>query len=327
MSADDLRRRIDRWLDGDLPADEEAALGHDLGADADNAALLADRALLHGLLREAARRPPVGRPPAPRRRTAVGSFGWVALALAGCLLGAATVFLPRASAGGAGAMVRHALDAARGGTDRRYAVRVEPAPARPRDPRARATPADSTLWVRDARFVQSTEVDGNHLAWGRDAEGAVWFTLSPRTVAVFGADEIPEALRDVCDLRTLELTTLLESLLADFDLERRGGDGATETIVARPRSRHPRIGTVEIAIDRDTRQVVKAVLERRRRGRLVATVRFTLEETGPRDDEAYRWQAHVGSDAAVLDRDAARGARRELLAEFLRLVARFPEGS
>lgn len=224
-------------------------------------------------------------------------------------------------------MVRPALDAARGGTDRRYAVRVEPAPARPRDARVRPAAAESTLWVRGDRFVQSTEVEGERLAWGRDAAGAVWFSLSPRTVAVFAADEIPEALRDVCDLRTLELATLLESLLQGFDLERGAGDGATETIVARPRSRDSRLGTVEIAIDRDTRQVLGAVLERRRRGRFVATVRFTLEETGPRDDEAYRWQAHVGSDAAVLDRDAARGARRDLLAEFLRLLARIPDGS
>ena len=42
-----VARRIDRWLDGDLPDDEERAFGDDLARDPANVAMLADRALLH----------------------------------------------------------------------------------------------------------------------------------------------------------------------------------------------------------------------------------------------------------------------------------------
>ena len=69
------------------------------------------------------------------------------------------------------------------------------------------------------------------------------------------------------------------------------------------------------------------VIQRRHRGRLTATVRFVLEETAARDEGAYEWRGHVDADAEVLDGTAVRGARRDLLTEFLRIVRQEPADS
>lgn len=320
MIDETTRQRVDRWLDGDPSVDDEVALRKVLEDHPEALSFLAHRALLHVHLSEAAHRPPPLDAGFERRRSRPRHRFWTIAAMLACGI-FLTLALPRASAG-PGDLVRKALGACRTPVDRRYAVQVEPARPHLREALGRPSPPRSTLWVRDARFVQSTEVQGRRLSWGRDAGGAVWFSLSPHSVAVFDADEIPDALRDVCDLRTLDLATLLESLLADFDLERIGGDGTTDTIVARPRDGTSRFGAVEIAIERDSLRVLHVLLERRLRGRVAARVRFSLEETAAREETIYEWRGHVEPDVEVLDRGAARGARRELLAELVRVVGR-----
>lgn len=319
-----VRMLVDRWLDGDLPGEDEAALERDLRDDPEAVSVLADRALLHGLLRD--RVPGAVPAPAEPRRKVVRPVAWAALSLVTCGVLGVLLALPTADAGSAD-IVQKALDRWRSDVDRRYSVRVEPAFPRAWAARPRPRPPLSTLWVRDTRFVQTTDVDGRSLAWGRDAGGAVWFTVSPGSVAVFGADETPDPLRDACDLRTLDQATLLETLLSDFDLRRAGGTSSEDTIVARPRDAASRIGRVRIVIDRDSLRVRSLVVERRIRGRTSATVHFALEETAPRDEAIYEWPGHVGPDAEILDRGVGRAARRGLLTEFLRLLRQEPAGS
>lgn len=323
MIDDRARQRVDRWLDGDLPVSDEAALESDLRDDAESLAHLADRALLHGLLRELAGRPVVVPVALERRRTVVRSVGFAALGLLVCVVVGTSFVLPTADAGSA-TIVQKALDRSRDDFDRRYSVRVEPAFPRRWMGSSRPQPPVSTLWVRDRRFVQTTEVDGGTLVWGRDGCGAVWFTVSPRSVAVFGADETSDPLRDACDLRTLDQATLLETLLSNFDLRRVGGTPSTDTIVAHPRDGASRFGRIRIVIERDSLRVSSLVVERRIRGRTTATVHFTLEETAPRDEAIYEWSEQIGPDAEILDRSAGRAARRSLLTEFLRLLRQEP---
>jgi hypothetical protein len=326
MTTDDTRFQIDRWLDGDLPEADEAALQVVLENDRESVAFLAHRAVLHGLLRDAAGRAVVvGGCVEPRRRWSLGRHVvWVAAAALVCTIVVGLASLPQATASPV-AVVQKALDACSTLLDRRYAVRIEPSRSALRTGAGRSlVPWESTLWARDARFVQSMEVADRHLVWGRDARGAVWFSVSRRAVAVFEADEIPDTLRELCDLRTLDLETLLASLLAEFDLERTGLTASTDMIVARPRAGTgpSRFGSVELEIDRESMLVRSVVLERRHRDRQVAIVRFTLEETASGKEAEYEWHSHVDPDAEVCDRRSALGARRELLAEFLRLLRR-----
>jgi hypothetical protein len=327
MIRDDIRLRIDQWLDGDMPDADEAALQQALEDDPELLAHVADRALLHGLLREAADSAvAVGGRAEPRPRWPVA---WIAVTGVACVILAGVLSLPQATASPV-AVVQRALDACRTVLDRRYAVRLEPAPATLQGVSGQPLqPRDSTLWARDARFVQALEVSGRPLVWGRDVSGAVWFAVSRQAVAVFDADEIPDTLRELSDLRTLDLETLLVSLLADFDLERTGRTAHTDTIVARPRAGTgpARFGPVELEIDRRTMLVRSVILERRHRDRAVAITRFTLQETASGREAQYEWRSHVDSDAEVRDRGSARGARRGLLTEFLLLLRRPPAES
>lgn len=324
MISNEIRLKIDQWLDGDLPDEDEAALRRALEDDPDSLAHFADRALLHGLLREAADRAVmVGGRDEPRRRWPVA---WIAATVVACVVLAGAVTIPQATASPV-AVVTKALEACRTVLDRRYVVRLEPTQPALQGSRGQSLqPRESTLWTRDARFLQTLEVSDNRLVWGRDARGAVWFAVSPQAVAVFEADEIPDTLRELCDLRTLDIETLLGSLLVDFDLERTGRTGSTETILARPKAgaAPARFGPVQLQIDRQTMLVRSVVLERRHRDRTVAITRFTLEETASGREGQYEWRSHVDPDAEVRDRRSARGGRRELLTEFLRILRRPP---
>lgn len=324
MIHDDIRLKIDQWLDGELPDEDEAALQQALEDDPESLVHLADRSLLHSLLREAAGHVvAVGAEAGPRPRWAMA---WIAATTAACVILAGMLTIPHATASPA-AVVTKALEACRTVLDRRYDVRLEPAQETLQGTRGQSLQTlKSTLWARDAQFVQAVEVSGRQVVWGRDSSGAVWFAVSPQAIAVFEADEIPDTLREACDLRTLDLETLLESLLANFDLERIGSTASIETIVARPRADAgpARFGRVELQIDRQTMLVRSVVLERRHRDRAVAITRFTLEETSSGREAQYEWRNHVVPDTAILRRGSVRGARRALLTEFMRLLRRSP---
>lgn len=326
MIDDDVKRAVDAWLDGDLSPDQEETLGRALGADPDAVRLLADRARLHTLLRDASgwRGPP---PAAATSRRAFGrrlAWGGAALVAGGAGLWLA---LPPAADAGAVDAVQRALEANRPAVDRRYAVTVEPSRAfRAAAARRGVVPA-ATLWVRGGRFVQITEVAGQPVAWGRDAAGAVWFAPSPDTAALFGAAEVPDALAEVCALRTLDLPTLLETLLADFDLQRLDGGVGTDLVRATPRAGAATpYRRVEIEIERRSLVVRRARVERSAGWRGGSAVTFTLEEVGTEDDAVYELASHVGTGATVLGRDSPRGARAELIRDLL-LALRQPEGS
>jgi hypothetical protein len=319
---DDIRLLVDRWLDGDLPEADEAGLLRTLEGDAESVAHLADRAVLHGLLRGTGGGAVVADERVRTRRSfGPRAAGIMAVVVACVILGGLATFRPAAAS--PVAVVQKALEACRTVVDRRYSVRIEPSRPTLRGAAGRSpAPREWTLWVRDGRFVQIMDVAGRPVVWGRDALGAVWFAVSRGEVAVFGADEIPESLEEACDLRSLDLETLLASLLTDFGLERTGRTGAMDIIVGRPRdgAGRSKFGAVEIEVDREAALVRSVVLERLHRGAAVATMRFTLEETGSRSDSLYEWQDHVDRDAEVRGRGLPPGGRRELLTEFLRLL-------
>jgi hypothetical protein len=234
MIPDTLRQQIDQWLDGDLPEGERARLKESLEQTPEALEFLSDRALLHTMLAKSAAfdslplnaaldysevdhssKKPLLQP----YRLLAQPWIWASSATAACLLLISMLLLPNVVASPA-ELVQKTLAEYRTAIDRCYAVKVETEgrPLRKRLP-GRAVPADSKLWVRGNSFVQFFDSSGDQLVWGRDAQGAVWFTLSGKSAAIFEANEIPDVLQDVCDLRTLDVTTLLESLLRDYDLK------------------------------------------------------------------------------------------------------------
>lgn len=340
MIPDKLRQQIDRWLDGDLPQGEEAQLKQSLEQTPKALEYLSDRALLHTMLSSSAAFNPsplqvvlnhskvdysstIDRSQ-PNRRIAQ-HWIWGTSAFVACLLLISMILLPNVLASPA-ELVQKTLSEYRMAIDRCYTVKVESEgrQLRKRLP-ARAVPADSKLWVRGNSFVQFFDPSVDQLVWGRDAQGAVWFTLAGKSAAVFEANEIPDVLQDVCDLRTLDVTTLLESLLRDYDLKYTDREDSNHTILAspRPKDSDSKFGTVEIEIDARSRLVRRVTLERLKAKRAVAVISFTLEEMINRQDSFYEVESHLQPNAEVLRQGSGFGKRSDLLREFLQKL-RFP---
>lgn len=357
MTADEVNQWIDRLLDEEPSGDEEVAdLEAVLKQQPEALQQLAERALLQSLLRQVAVHPLVDRmetdaateanglsaevlqtvhtvsspsaipEPTARVRTWRVPARWLSW-LAPVVLGLAFLggwFWSRQSDAVASAahVVERALESFRVTRDRKYAVVVDLEPAvRRRGGRLPAADG-STLWVRNREFVQLYGGPSETLAWGRDERGAVWFSLGGQTAAVFESDEVPEPLHELCELRSLELETLLKSLLRDYELQFAGDIPGGVQIRALPRAgREPaRHGLVELEIDRGLRQVRRVTLERLHRDRPIARVTFALQEESVQSGTLYDCQSHLARGARVLGRGARRGSRSELLREFLNRI-------
>ena len=322
MISDRLKQDLDRWLDGELPEEDFAQLQRELEDSPETVACLTQRAVLNELLARSslgAAGSSVQRiltPPASRRwvmRTSIWAAAVITIVLASLAL------LPKAIASPA-ELVQQALTACQRLIDRRYTLVVEPNATPHRNPfRQRSASPPSTLWVRGERFVQIFNSSEGKLVWGRDAAGSLWFTTNGQAGAIFHVDDIPEVLEEVCELRTLDLQTLLENLLRDFELKSSQRKQGIEVIEARPQSnkQDAKFGRVELEIERGTSIVRRATLERVNNGRTVAVVSFKLEEVAAREDSTYELQTYLQPNAEVLDRNSRRGRRSELLREFI----------
>ena len=343
MIPDTLRQQIDQWLDGDLPEGERARLKESLEQTPEALEFLSDRALLHTMLAKSAAfdsltpsaaldysevnhssKKPLVQP----RPLLAQPWIWASSATLACLLLISMLLLPNVMASPA-ELVQKTLADYRTAIDRCYAVKVETEgrTLRKRLP-GRAVPADSKLWVRGNSFVQFFDSSGDQLVWGRDAQGTVWFTLSGKSAAIFAANEIPDVLQDVCDLRILDVTTMLESLLRDYDLKYTDREDSNHTILASPRPdlSNSKYGNVEIEIDTRSGLIRRVSLERLRAKRVLAVISFSLEETQNREDSFYELRTHLQPNADALERGIGFGRRSDLLREFLQKL-RFPNAT
>lgn len=332
MIANRLKQELDQWLDGELPVEKFAQLQGELENSPEAIAYLAHRAMLNELLARSslgeanALSPhPASQPPHDSRRWVLQTSLWTSAAAVVTIVLASLALLPNAVASPA-EFVQQALSACQTLLDRRYSLEIEPSASPRRNPfRQRGAGPKSTLWVRGKQFVQIFGTSEGKLVWGRDAAGSLWFTTTGQAGASFRADEIPEALEEVCDLRTLDLQMLLESLLRDFELKSSPRQQGIELIQARPQpgKKNSKFRDVELEIERETSLVRRATLERVKEGRTVAVVSFMLEEVAAQNDSTYELKTYLQPNAEVLDRSSRRGRRSELLRDFLQQV-RYP---
>ncbi|MFM7059514.1 MAG: hypothetical protein ACKO2P_21585 [Planctomycetota bacterium] len=326
MIPDALKTQLHRWLDDDLPESDVDRLQQTLEETPDLLHALADLALLHQMLAKTvlAAPHPLAEPAADTSQLKPGRWPvrtavCVCSAVAACLLLCAQLVSSSAVASPAD-VVRRSLARYQPGLDRCYTVHVQPEERLRRlGLRRRAVQPQSTLWVRDQRFLQVFGPPGQQLVWGRNAQGAVWFTNGGDSAAVFEADEVPDMLRELCDLRTLQLPTLLQALLQDYELKWSHAESGLHTILAQPRlsPADSRYGAVEIQIEADTHLVRDVVMERLQDGRIIAALNFSLQDLRPQQDSLYEIQTHLQRNAVVLDRTSRAGSRAELLRGFL----------
>jgi hypothetical protein len=172
-----------------------------------------------------------------------------------------------------------------------------------------AQPRETRLWTRGDRFWMESTNPERHWAWGRDDQGCLWLSLAGRHGVRFEADETPEGLAIACDVLSMQVETLLEEVLSDFQLSRETGESlgpvATHRIRAEPKAgaAPPGLRGAVLDIDTETRVLRRLVLHRARRGMPVATVTFTLVDNRPQADASYTLEGHLRADAPVFSRD------------------------
>lgn len=339
MIPEELRQQIDRWLDGDLSDAEAEAVTSALRKDVLALEYFTDRAVLEqmlsGRLSNISLTAAVAAVPSAIGDSAgvavlagrrLQGWLWAASAVMCCVVISLVLWLPAVAAGPA-ELVRLTLADFQPALDRCYGVQVQPeGPLRRFAGRRRQLQSDSTLWVREQSFVQVFQSAEQRLTWGRDAAGDVWFTIGGRTAAVFRSDEVPPVLQEICDLRTLQMPTLLETLLRDYELEYGVQEGGLSTILAQRKaeSGSAKYGAAEIQIESRTRLVRHVSLERIADDRLLAVLNFSLREVRPQSAALYQLRTHLQTDSLVLDRGSRTGARADLLREFLQLLRNVP---
>lgn len=333
MIPDSLKQQIDQWLDDDLNEEDQVRLQRLLESTPEVLDFLCDRALLHQMLLKSADCESIAfvaidKPDTPASYASLPihpasrlrlPWVWASSAAIVCLLLITLFMLPDAIASPA-VIVQKTLNAFQTEIDRCYMVKVDAeVPLRRNRLLRRAIPSDSKLWVRGSQFVQTYEDIVEPIAWGRNERGAVWFTVSGETVAVFEANEIPEVLQELCELRCLQLPNLLESLLRDYELEYANREKDTQVILAKPRGNSPKLkyGEVEVEVELNSLLVRRVTLERMKDSRPVAVISFLLEKTEQQQDAFYDPQTHSKMGSQVWDSGSRPGKRAELLREFL----------
>lgn len=240
-----------------------------------------------------------------------------AWAMAACLVAAAilgsVVLLPQASAA---AILRHALKAHAAVLDRCYRVEIKREASSEGIGSSPAT-RESRLWTRGDRFWIETRFGERTVAWGREAGGAVWFSFSPELGVRMDPDEVREQLALACELRSLQIESLLRSVLADFDLRREPGGARSQIIHAQLKAgrTHPLYRAALLEVDAESGVLRRVLMHRVLRGQS-KVVTFTLLETSLQGEGAYTLAGHLTPQAKVYDRLTEPGKRGPLLARF-----------
>ena len=136
------------------------------------------------------------------------------------------------------------------------------------------------------------------------------------------ADEVPPFLALHADFNSLQLDTLLDEVLHDFNLVRSppepGETGTSYRIVAEPRHAYtPQlIRRVVLEIDNESHVVRKAIIARGTPRTLFATTTYMLVDSQVQDDETYHLDGHLKVTAEVYTRDHHPERRNELMGRF-----------
>jgi len=175
------------------------------------------------------------------------------------------------------------------------------------------------LWTRGDRFFLESTNALEHWAWGRDPDGSVWLACAGRYGLRFEADEVPLPLAQHCDLLSMRLDSLLEALVAGFDLtwdtEHDGTGRLTKVIHAtgRPGRTLDAVLQARLEIDAETKVVRRLALERAWRQRAFATVTYTLVDSAPQSEALYELAGHLDEDAEVYSGTHLPERRQQLL--------------
>jgi hypothetical protein len=198
--------------------------------------------------------------------------------------------------------------------DRCYEVRAERDPELAEHEPVLPAQREGLLWTRGQQFFMKPVRPHMDWAWGRDEKGRVWIAAARQAGFRFAPEEVPPALLMACNLRGMEVETLLKELVAHFDLSREGpvsGEAGPVLIVRgllKPQHNHKSLRAARLEIDARSKVLRRVVLYHTR-----ATLMFTLVRTAPPDDARYRMETYLDAGAQVNSKEEPLPHRLELL--------------
>jgi hypothetical protein len=180
-------------------------------------------------------------------------------------------------------------------------------------------PKQVQVWTRGDRFWVSMKGQDPSVApfvWGRTENGALWAVLDSHRGVRVSAEKAPRPLALVADVYSLNLDTLLDSVLSDCTLtELPATTPLTRVVHAEPTSEATQrwLASATLEIDTEAKVVRRLLLDRNRAGVPWAKVTFTLTETRPADDSKYQLEGHLASPFRIHEENIEPRVKLELL--------------
>jgi hypothetical protein len=170
-------------------------------------------------------------------------------------------------------------------------------------------PSESILWTRGDRFSSDCSIGDIKLQIGRDGDGTLW--VSPgRSKGIRFSDNpasLPKEVATICSINSMTVPTLVDDVLADFDLSTEsvpaGTQAPTRLIWAKlkPGRTHWLLSAAMLEVDAKSNVLNRLVLWTVKNGRPNGTVTSTLLEKMPQSDVHYRLESYLDSDALIED--------------------------
>ncbi len=211
---------------------------------------------------------------------------------------------------GASAVVQTAIDTHKQPIERIYVVDVKFHDTS----MAPAIAQDARIATQGNRFWVEMKYNRKRWTWGQTPDGAIWLVLGSRRAILLDREEVGEPLKQIAEIYSLRVESLLHELLRDFDLEQTRVDEMTHVIVARSRGGSPRwLRRATLEIDTETKAIRRLILERRFASGQLSTITFTLVETRVADEDLFQPQGHLREPFEVFSRDSSPGRRQGIL--------------
>jgi hypothetical protein len=173
---------------------------------------------------------------------------------------------------------------------------------------------DVRIWTQGNRFWVDVNNAKRSWAWGRNDEGTVWLTLGRKRGLQIRADEIGRSLEQICDLHSLEVESLLETVQTKWTLSRRESTDTSYIVIAKPkRTTFHRITEATIEIDRETKAIRQLILNRALPDGSTIETTFTLVETRTPDETLYQPEGHLDEPYQILSRENLASQRRDVI--------------
>ena len=170
--------------------------------------------------------------------------------------------------------------------------------------------SDGLLWTRGDRFRAECALGSRRVKIGRQADGVIWFSLSPSEGVRFADDgtTLPQEIAAICAINSMTVPSLVDNVLKDFDVRADGpaSDALAETSLVWARRKagrtHPFLSAALLEIDARTDTLVRVVLWLEDDGRSRGTVAYTFVESARKGDGPYRLESHVDPTASITTR-------------------------